>query len=761
MTFQTLGLRHEPCTSIEQSHEVIAVIGSTGTGKSQLGVEIAEYIASASASSSQKYVSASVISADSMQIYHGLDVITNKADVSEMAAVPHHLMSFLPVGEEYDVGRFCHDAKRLGEGMLKQRDLPLIVGGTTYYVQHLLFPGKVVTARLAEGRGGDVEHGDANVIISPANEELMQRIKTLPPQEAATWEAVIATSRNTLPGVPPLHLWQLLDKLDPDMAKRWHPQDSRKISNSLRVVADTGRPHSDWIREQEEGGKGTEEDSSGSPSPSQWADRPLRILLIWVWAFRDDLYLRLDKRVEKMIPAGLLREICELRGIAERMKTDEGRDETDYTRGIFQAIGYKEFKPFLDALDAAGVSGVDVDVGALSPDLEALFERGLQGMMTATRQYAKKQVAWMKNKLLPEVRKRRERGEEVEVILLDTTDVEKWQDNVKTPALEAVRMFLAGERLPASVHTEASVRELLPLLKEPEAKPAASAAADAGPSSLSTNAYKMCEVCTHSREDKASAPVYYRQADERHHTTSKGHRHALNRLRNKERLESEGTLADASDAALQKAEQRAAKRAKASHPKAEQEETGGANSRTSVPQDQAGLPYGTTTSTSGSSMAGNLRRRGEEEHTPVHLGGERNDLPAIPSDFTQRTLERLPASHERTRASPLLFLVVFHLLLACLTLTFFQPDEFWQSQEVAHRLSFGYGYLTWEWRHPGPAESWLDLLTQHSPSRGIWDYLEGGPVRSVLYPLMFVPCYLSLKATGLDQYFTLLVSHWV
>jgi tRNA A37 N6-isopentenylltransferase MiaA len=733
------------------------VIGSTGTGKSQLGVEIAEYISSTSStSSSEKYTSASVISADSMQIYHGLDVITNKANVSEMASVPHHLMSFLPVGEEYDVGRFCHDAKRLGEGMLEQRELPLVVGGTTYYVQHLLFPGKVVTARLAEGRGGDTEPREANVATSPANEELMQRIKKLPQQEAATWEAVVSTSRNTLPGVPPLHLWQLLDKLDPDMAKRWHPQDSRKISNSLRVIADTGRPHSDWVREQEAGGNGAEEDSSTSPSPSQWAGRPLRVLLLWVWASRDDLYLRLDKRVEKMIPAGLLKEICELRGIAERMKTDEGRDETDYTRGIFQAIGYKEFKPFLDALDAAGISGVDVDLAVLSPDLKGLFDRGLQGMMTATRQYAKKQVAWMKNKLLPEVRKRRERGEEVEIILLDTTDVNKWQDNVKTPALEAVKRFLAGERLPASAHTEASRRELVPLLKEPEAKLDASAAADAGPSSLSSNAYTLCEVCTNSRENKASSPVYYRQADERHHTTSKGHRHALNRLRNKERLENEGTLADASDAALEKAERRAAKRAKASHCKATQEEM--SDTGRSMPQDQPAFSSGMTTSASDGLVAGALRRRGEEEQSGDQFGGERSDLPALPPDFPQDSYQQLPASHPQKRFSPLLFLVGFHVLLACLTLTFFQPDEFWQSQEVAHRLSFGYGYLTWEWRHPGRAESWFGLLTQHDSPRKIWDYLEGGPVRSVLYPLMFVPGYLVLKATELDQNFVLLVS---
>jgi GPI mannosyltransferase 3 len=69
--------------------------------------------------------------------------------------------------------------------------------------------------------------------------------------------------------------------------------------------------------------------------------------------------------------------------------------------------------------------------------------------------------------------------------------------------------------------------------------------------------------------------------------------------------------------------------------------------------------------------------------------------------------------------------VVVRILIALSTQTFFQPDEFFQSLEVAHQLVFGYGHLTWEW------------LSEH-------------PIRSILYPSLNVPIYYVLKITGLD-----------
>lgn len=88
---------------------LIAVIGTTGVGKSQLAVELALSL-NRSANNNEPTAGAEIINADSMQIYKGMDVITNKATPSEMRDVPHHLMGFLNPGEEYRVGQFQKDA---------------------------------------------------------------------------------------------------------------------------------------------------------------------------------------------------------------------------------------------------------------------------------------------------------------------------------------------------------------------------------------------------------------------------------------------------------------------------------------------------------------------------------------------------------------------------------------------------------------------------------------------------------------------------
>ncbi|KAE8209699.1 hypothetical protein CF327_g6348 [Tilletia walkeri] len=99
----------------------------------------------------------------------------------------------------------------------------------------------------------------------------------------------------------------------------------------------------------------------------------------------------------------------------------------------------------------------------------------------------------------------------------------------------------------------------------------------------------------------------------------------------------------------------------------------------------------------------------------------------------------------------LLLLLIFRLFNAALTQTYFQPDEFWQSLEVAHRLVFGYGYTTWEWRDGRSL-----LLSSSDSASGWWDsVVVGSPVRSVAYPSLFVPVYWSLKVLNLDDTFLL------
>lgn len=105
-----------------------------------------------------------------------------------------------------------------------------------------------------------------------------------------------------------------------------------------------------------------------------------------------------------------------------------------------------------------------------------------------------------------------------------------------------------------------------------------------------------------------------------------------------------------------------------------------------------------------------------------------------------------------------LWLLAFHFLLACVTLTYFQPDETWQSLEIAHRHQFGYGYETWEWRdqRTGPAQTWSELL-RAACMQGKWkevlSELAKGPLRSKLFPLQFGSAYSLLRMLDLDGNF--------
>ncbi|CAL1547642.1 unnamed protein product [Lymnaea stagnalis] len=107
---------------------IVVVLGATGAGKSKLAIEIA------------KFFGGEIISADSMQLYKGLDIITNKVTEEEQQECPHHMISCLEADHKhYNVVDFRDSALPLIDGLLKRRQLPVIVGGTNYYIESLLW----------------------------------------------------------------------------------------------------------------------------------------------------------------------------------------------------------------------------------------------------------------------------------------------------------------------------------------------------------------------------------------------------------------------------------------------------------------------------------------------------------------------------------------------------------------------------------------------------------------------------------------------
>uniref|UniRef100_A0A8C1JME1 tRNA dimethylallyltransferase n=1 Tax=Cyprinus carpio TaxID=7962 RepID=A0A8C1JME1_CYPCA len=276
------------------SPSLVVILGATGTGKSKLAIEIG------------KRLNGEIISADSMQVYKGLDIITNKVTEEEQAQCLHHMISFVdPLVSGYTVVDFRNKALSLIEDMHRRQKLPIIVGGTNYYIESILW--KVL---IDPGQGSDTQSkGD---VASKSKAELEKL------------------------GGPELHRW--LKEVDPDMAAILHPHDARKIARSLQVFMDTGVPHSRLLEEQ----RG--QDGGGC------LGGPLRFqnpCIFWLHCKTNALDERLDKRVDQMLSLGLIDELKDFHQRFNEKKIKE--NSQDYQHGIFQSIGFKEFHQYLTA----------------------------------------------------------------------------------------------------------------------------------------------------------------------------------------------------------------------------------------------------------------------------------------------------------------------------------------------------------------------------------------------------------------------------
>ncbi|KAF9934753.1 hypothetical protein BGZ75_005995 [Mortierella antarctica] len=392
---------------------VIAVIGTTGVGKSDLSIQLA------------KELDGEIINGDALQVYKGLDIITNKMPIEEREGVVHHLMDFLPMDQEYSVLEFKADAMALIKEIHDRKRMPVVVGGTHYYIQSLLWRDTLLDTKKNVGTLSETQMQEQN----DANEQFLRESDTST-------------------------LYRKLQEVDPIMANKWHENDRRKITRSLQVYFETGECQSDLIKKQH-----ALPDNERLRMPS---------CIFWVYSSPDVLNARLDARVDKMIKGGLFDEI---QGMRKSVGTD-----TDYERGIWQAIGYKEFDPYFTALEEAIKNDQPTDTA----ELEALKTECTETMKTRTRQYAKRQVLWIRNKLLPLCRE-----EEVKIFLLDATSLDTWKENVSDIAVKIAKDFFAGNPLPAAEDLNQYAKELLTAQRDVDAVAA-----------LESWEKKECTICT-------------------------------------------------------------------------------------------------------------------------------------------------------------------------------------------------------------------------------------------------------------------------
>ncbi|MBE6785006.1 MAG: tRNA (adenosine(37)-N6)-dimethylallyltransferase MiaA [Ruminococcaceae bacterium] len=222
---------------------VAVVVGPTASGKSALAVEIAK-----------KY-GGEVVSADSMQIYKGMDIATAKPAREEMQGIPHHLISIVEPTDSFSVNEFKIKATQAIEDILSRGKFPVVAGGTGFYVDTLVNNTEFL----------DYEKNDIRARL----------------EEKAGQEGIAV-------------LYGELKAIDPIAAERLHENDSKRIIRALEVYYSTGKT----ITEQER--------------LSHLEESPYRFCIIGINARdRQVLYDRINLRVDLMLEAGLISEARE------------------------------------------------------------------------------------------------------------------------------------------------------------------------------------------------------------------------------------------------------------------------------------------------------------------------------------------------------------------------------------------------------------------------------------------------------------------
>ena len=309
---------------------VIVITGPTATGKSGCAVRLA------------KEIGGEIISADSMQVYRGMDIGSAKITKEEMQGVPHHLIDVMDPDEDYNVHRFQEMAKKAIADITARGKIPVICGGTGFYIQALLY---------------DIDFTD-----EPETEELADYRRSL--------ESVAAESN----GASRLH--KMLSETDPESAEMIDEGNVKRVIRALMFYHIHGQKISEHnSRESEKRLNGAEHS-------------PYNYTYFVLYGDRERLYRKIDQRVDLMMEEGLAKEAerlyygvsadgSELQPAGKDTVPLPGAKQTAHlSLTASQGIGYKEMYAWL-----RGETDLDEAVN--------LIKRN-------TRRFAKRQLTWFR-----------------------------------------------------------------------------------------------------------------------------------------------------------------------------------------------------------------------------------------------------------------------------------------------------------------------------------------------------------------------------
>ncbi|MGQ9546625.1 MAG: tRNA (adenosine(37)-N6)-dimethylallyltransferase MiaA [Dehalococcoidia bacterium] len=244
---------------------MIAIVGPTAAGKSELALRLAEYFP------------LEIISADSRQVYRHMDIGTNKPGMAERAAVPHHVIDVVDPDQDFSLAMYHQLAIEALEAIRHKSKLPLLVGGSGLYVWSLIEGWRIPQV--------------------PPDQKLRHELEARAEQEGSQ------------------SLYRELENIDPVAAEKINPGNVRRIIRALEIYRTTGQPPSQLRRKQ----------AAGCPA-----------LIIGLTQQRNELYEKIDRRVDEMIRKGLVEEVQQLL-------------KNGYSRSLpsMSGIGYKQISQYL------------------------------------------------------------------------------------------------------------------------------------------------------------------------------------------------------------------------------------------------------------------------------------------------------------------------------------------------------------------------------------------------------------------------------
>jgi tRNA dimethylallyltransferase len=306
---------------------MIVLTGPTAVGKTGLSIALA------------KAVEGEIISADSMQVYRGMDIGSAKITREEMQGVPHHMIDILEPWESFSVADFVENCKRITHEIYDRGHIPVVTGGTGFYIQALL-KDVDFSMPVLEERCGD---SDLSVKETGNTEEESSEEATYgeTPGKYRAYLETLAREKGAA------YLHELLRQADPASAEAIHANNVKRSIRALEFFHLTGRRISEHNEQEKQ--------KAGIYNSCYFVlnDR------------RERLYARIEQRIDEMLAAGLAGEVQALR--------DRGCE-----RGMvsMQGLGYKELLAWLEG--------------------ECTYEQAVEILKRDTRHFAKRQLTWFR-----------------------------------------------------------------------------------------------------------------------------------------------------------------------------------------------------------------------------------------------------------------------------------------------------------------------------------------------------------------------------